>query len=925
MKQRPIWTVFCTVVLTGLVLSGCGGASEAELLVSAKTYIDKRDFKGASIQLKNLLQKNPDSATARLMLGKVLLESGDVTSALVELRKAQSLDAPEEELVPELARAMVASGEHAKVLTQFGSLKLRGETAVADLATSIAAAHLLQGETNKTREALAMALQAKATYVPALMLGARLKVSEGEPDAALATLEDILARDPADERAGMLKGELLLGIKKDSPAALGAFKTVLAKHPESRVAQTAIVALLAQGGQLPEATTQFAQLKKMAPEHPDTLYFEAQLAFAQKDYKTVRDITDRILKVMPKNARVLELAGAAAFRTKAYSQAEAHLSQALKVAPGLLLSRQLLAQTMLQEGHAEKAIEVLQPILSSDKADAISLSLAGEAYLQVGDAQRSEAVFLRAAKAAPDNARVRTSVAMAQFDRGQAGPALAELEAIAAGDTGSRADLALISARLRQKDLAGALTAVEALQKKTPDKPLAYNLRGRIQLLQRNVPAATASFEAALSKDPNYFPAAASLAALELAADKPELARKRFNALLVAQPNNAQVLLALAELSARTGAPATEVARQLAEAVRLNPTEPVPRVLLISQLLSSGDDKAALVAAQNAAAALPGNQPILEALGRAQLASGDTQQAMSVFRQLIALQPKQALHHVRLAEAYVKARELPQATGSLMRALEIEPDLAIAKRTLANVAAMDKRPAEALAIAQQVQKSKPKEAEGFVLEGDIQASQGKWGLAAGAYRAATQRAKATETAIKLHQALLRSDKAADAERLATDWRKDRPQDAAFRYYLGDMALQSKDLPAAEGFYREVFALQPRNALAANNIAWLLVKQAKPGAVEMAEKANQLAPERAPLLDTLAAAQAADGQVTLAVQTQKKAIAVAPQDAALRLQLARLYLKSNENAFARSELDELARLGDKFAGQSEVAELRKQLR
>jgi cellulose synthase operon protein C len=66
-------------------------------------------------------------------------------------------------------------------------------------------------------------------------------------------------------------------------------------------------------------------------------------------------------------------------------------------------------------------------------------------------------------------------------------------------------------------------------------------------------------------------------------------------------------------------------------------------------------------------------------------------------------------------------------------------------------------------------------------------------------------------------------------------------------------------------------------------------------------------------------------LTLAVQTQKKAIAVAPQDAGLRLQLARLYLQSNENAFARSELDELARLGSKFAGQAEVAELRKQIR
>ena len=913
------------LALSALALPGCSGESEAELIASAKTYLAKKDLKGASIQLKNVLQNNPEQAEARFLLGKVLMESGDVSAALVELRKAQSLNTPEEQVVPEIARAMVVAGEQVKMLAQFGKLKLRNETAAADLSTSVAAAHLLQGDADETREALAAALQAKPTHVPALMLTARLKASEGDLDSALRTLEQILGRDPADERAGMLKGELLLGLKKDSPAALEAFRTVLVKHPESRMAQTAIVAILAQSGKLPEATKQFEQLKKIAPEHPDTLYFEAQLAFAQKDYKTVRDITDRVLKVMPDNARVLELAGAAAFRTKAFTQAEVHLGHALKVAPGLLLSRQLLAQTMLQSGQADKAIEVLQPLISKDDADAISLSLAGEAYLQAGDAKRSEAVFLRAAKVAPDNTRVRTSVAMAQFDRGQAGPAIAELEAIASGDSGSRADLALISARLRQQDLTGALSAVDALQKKTPDNALPYNLRGRIQLLQRNLPAATASFEAALNKDPNYFPAVASLAAMDLSADKPEQARKRFDAILAAQPKNPQVLLALAELSARTGAPSTEVARQLADAVRLNPTEPLPRILLVSQLLSSGDDKGALAAAQNAAAALPGNQQILDALGRAQLASGDTQQALSVFRQLIALQPKQAMHHVRLAEVYVKTREFGLATGSLMRALELEPGLMVAKRSLASVAAMDKRPQEGLAIALQIQKSKPKDAEGFVLEGDIEASRTKWAAAATAYRAALQRGKSTETAIKLHQSLTRSDKVADAERLGVEWRKERPQDAAFRYYLGDIALQNKDLAGAEGFYREVLTLQPRNALAANNIAWLLVKQAKPGALEMAEKANQLAPERAPLLDTLAAAQAADGKLTLAVQTQKKAVAAAPQDASLRLQLARLYVKSNEPAFARSELDELERLGSKFAGQAEVAELRKQLR
>jgi predicted Zn-dependent protease len=108
----------------------------------------------------------------------------------------------------------------------------------------------------------------------------------------------------------------------------------------------------------------------------------------------------------------------------------------------------------------------------------------------------------------------------------------------------------------------------------------------------------------------------------------------------------------------------------------------------------------------------------------------------------------------------------------------------------------------------------------------------------------------------------------------------------------------------------------------NNIAWLLVKQNKPGAVALAEKANELAPGRSQLLDTLATALAADNQVPKALEAQKKAVAAAPKDPGMQLNLARLYLKSGDKAQARTELLELAKLGDRFAAQAEVSELMK---
>jgi len=120
----------------------------------------------------------------------------------------------------------------------------------------------------------------------------------------------------------------------------------------------------------------------------------------------------------------------------------------------------------------------------------------------------------------------------------------------------------------------------------------------------------------------------------------------------------------------------------------------------------------------------------------------------------------------------------------------------------------------------------------------------------------------------------------------------------------------------------VLDVQPRNALALNNVAWLMAKQGKPGAVPLAEQANQLLPNRPQLMDTLATALSAEGDVKRALDVQKRAVQMDRNDPHLRLNLARLYLKSGEKPEARAELEDLSRLGDRFRAQSEVTELLK---
>jgi putative PEP-CTERM system TPR-repeat lipoprotein len=900
------------------------GPTEAELVASAKALIQKKDAKAAVLQLKSALQQSGDSPEIRLLLGKTLLDAGDPASALVELRKAQELQIPDERVIPDIARAMLLVGEESKLITQYGELKLKDDHAAAELMTALAAAYAAQGDSEKARSSVDEALALKPGHPPAMMVLARLEAVAGKMDAAIALLDKVLAAEPANERAGVLKGEMLLQGKRDIDGALAAYAAVLKAKPDSVAARAASANILFQQKKIDEARTAFEALKKTAPTHPETLFLEAQFAFLDKNYARTRELGDQLLKGVPDNVRVLELTGAAEYRLKNYLQAEALLGRALKLAPRQLMTRQMLAQTFLREGQPGKTIEVLKPLLESKDADGTSLAIAGEAYLQMGDGKRSDEAFQRALKASPKDDRVRTTAAMAQLARGSNPAAVADLESIAGGDSGPRADLALISARLRDKDYNGALKAIERLEKKMPDQALPLQLRGRVLTMKDDLAGATKAYEAALAKEPAYFPAIAALAALDLAAKKPEAARARFEAHLKAQPKSWQAKLALAELEARVGAPADKVNALLREAVKLNPIEPRTHLVLVNNLINAGDGKAALLAAQDATASLPNNLEVLDAQGRAEMAAGDQQRAVSTFKKLASLQPTNPMHELRLAEAYMALKDSTAAAAALKRAATIQPDLLQARRGQIMVAMANQRPQDALAVARDMQTLKPKDPTGWVAEGEIESTRKNWDQAAAAYRAALQRNKAADTSAKLYAALQSGGKAAEAEKVAAEWTREHPKDTSFQYFLGDLALARKDYGDAEARYRKVLEIQPDNALALNNVAWLLVQQNKPGAVQAAERANKLMPDRAPLLDTLSIALEAENQLPQAIDVQKRAIAAEPRDGNLTLRLAKLYIKAGDKPRARAELEALGKLGEKFPAQAEVGTLLKTL-
>jgi cellulose synthase operon protein C len=605
-------------------------------------------------------------------------------------------------------------------------------------------------------------------------------------------------------------------------------------------------------------------------------------------------------------------------------KAEAYLSQAVQQGPELSLARRALILIYLRSGQPVKAMATLVPGLRRNVVDPELFSLAGEVYLQNGDPKKAEDYFAQAARQTPKDPQKRTALALAHLLNGSTESVFDELAAISSSDVDATADLALISVHLRRQEIDKALAAIDRLEMKQPGMPLASNLRGRALLLKQEFSGARKSFEKSVTINPAYFPAVASLAALDMNEKKPEEAKKRFQSLLVKNPSHLQALLALAEISARMGGTKEEIAELLRKAIAAHPTDMVPRLLMGDLYLRFSDLKAALVVAQDAVIAIPESPTALDALGRALQALGDYDQAIVTYQKLAEMQPHSPQPHLRIAEVYMLTKNREAVSRSLRRALEIAPDLLKAQSALYALAVDSKAYTDALALARLVQNKRPTNILGYAMEGNVYALQQNWSSAISVYRAGLKRVNSSELAIKLHTILLAHGDTSEAKVFASAWQKNNPKDGYFLSYLGDISLARKDYVNAETAYANVVKVQPNNAVALNNLAWVSAKLSKKEAISYAEKANALLPNQPAFMDTLSMLLLDHGSYEKAEEIQRKAVDIQPLNPSLKLNLAKIHIKTGKINLAKKELNDLAKLGDQFSAQAEVALLLRRL-
>ena len=317
-------------------------------------------------------------------------------------------------------------------------------------------------------------------------------------------------------------------------------------------------------------------------------------------------------------------------------------------------------------------------------------------------------------------------------------------------------------------------------------------------------------------------------------------------------------------------------------ALQLMPDHVEAHAQLGKELLRKGRPEEAIRHSRRALELRPGYAEAHTYLGNALLARGNSDEAIRHYQRSAQLKPADtAATSYNLGNAYQARGEPDEAIRHYRLALSLQPDHAPAHTNLGNVLLGQGHIQEAALHFSQALESEPDQAEAQIGLGNALAAEGQTERAIRHYRRALEtRPNHAMAHYNLGNALYSQGQLQNAIVHFRNAVRARPGYAEAHNNLGLVLAVSGRLDNAMRHFEQAFQISPNWAAPLNGMASILAEHPNPRrrnptrAIQFAERASELTQHRsAPILNTLASAQAAAGQFDRAVKTAQKALAL----------------------------------------------------
>ena len=906
-------TLSVTAMAALLALAGCSGPSAEEHVRRARSQHEKGETQAALIELKNALQKAPNSAEARQLAGLLYLEVGDGAAAEKELKQAERLGVPEAARRVPLTRAALLQGRYQDIIQAAIEDAARGKTGSDDLSAADAAtldalrgaAYAGLGNMDQARRLFDAALARQPEQIDALVGIAVLHAVQQKNDEAREALKRALDAHPSSAEAWAVLGEVEL---QQGNAALAeeAFGKAIERQRYVSLARAKRALARVQLKKFAEAEADIKALKGAGlKDHPYVAFAEGVAFSAQGKHKDALLALQAASAAAPSDPAVQFYLAVTHLALGNREQALAASESLYAQAPKSGAARRVLGAVQMSRSDYGSAAVVLDDALRDSPDDPVLLRMLATASLYKGDAARGLEYSRRLVAVEPGSAVAADLLRVARL---MAGEKLDEPAAVAGGAPGTddpdkREFLGALSA-LRAGKVAEALEAAKKMHERRPRDVEVLKLLALGHMLSGKGDLAKGELEEALKIKPNEPSAARNLALLEAQAGNLERARALLVSVTGAHPQDEQAALLLAQVEARRAGREAGVEALKAALGRI-PSSVAVRAALAQAYLGAGQPASALtVTRELSEAQLAGRPDLLLVHAKSQLATGDVAAAQRSLQKLTEVAPRSAEARFLYGESLARGGEAAKAEAELKRAIELDRSYLPARVGEVNLLVhrgQVGKAREALAGLRQEFGERP---EFLEVEGWIAFRSGDYATATERFTAVAAGKSDSELTLGLARSL---------------WAQ-REHEKALEVLRARLQVQAADLPVLmqlaasyvaldrrpEGVatFRKVLESYPDYVPALNDLAWALQGQDLKQALALAERAHQLQSDNAAVLDTLGTLRAKGGDLSGGAQLVRRAVELAPDHPQIQLNLGRILVQQKKHAEARVVLEAL---------------------
>jgi len=895
----------------------------ADVIGDAMSSWHAGDARTAMILLRDHLERHGSDAAARLLLGRVYLDQSAGAAAEQTLQRASrdgGFAAADHQV--ELAEARLLQGKFTQIVEDPATLAASDPADRAQLHAIRGEAYLALGQQEQADTEFHMALGFVPNHARTLLGQAKLALTQGNKERAREFLNQAVALHPQDARVLESLGEVQFGDGQFGEAD-AAFTQAIAYGRSDWMAQYKRAMTRLELGQLDQAAADIAAAAKQSPNFPGLSYARGILLLKQEQPEQALADLLLYLRERPKDPQAAYLAGTALYQLGRYHESEEYLERAYRAAPATPTRAAALAAVRLANQDFAGAEAVLRPLADQPDAPPGIQELLGQAVRGQGRAAEARDLLTTAVTASPDGAITRLRLAEAMLAAGDPVGAEPELRAVLQASPGNQiARLMLIRIYLEKPDPKAALTEAESLIAIAPKDPRALNALGLAHQVNGDPAAARGAFARALESERGFADAAFNLVAAARREPDPQVAGALCEQVLAAQPGHTNALLLLAQLEVTAGR-RTAALERLSEALAKDAGNLALRLNLARGYLAAGAIPAAQRILKDRPQSAAADPTFLMVQAQAELAAGQTREAVQTLETLIQLQPDSAPAHFLLAAAYAAGNRVLEMQWQLLEGYRIDPQSPLAAETLDRVAAaLPDSPFKNLLVST----LRNQTADGAA----ILLLQARLAFAAERYPEALRlfgdlvQARPDDRALFMEflNAQVKADELFPASQAAQAWVGAHPDDHEARGLLAQIDARRGRVAQALQTYRELLREDPKNAKYNNNLAMLLIDREPAEAVTYARAAAAAAPQDPAVADTLGLALLAAGDTRGAVQALAKAYAALPTEPTVAFHYARALAADGDPAQARTVLLTITDLA--FPEQGQAQELLRQL-